>query len=96
MTAHEAIVIGGGHNGLVRAGSLARASREVCKIQGTPILEELELGKHGLELIYHDALWHVPFLAGTAITFYREVERSKSIAQASPEAAAACPHFLEA
>jgi beta-carotene ketolase (CrtO type) len=126
--AYDAIVIGGGHNGLVCAAYLARAGKMVCvlekapllggcattesllpdqpefrfnrgaidliNIQGTPILEDLALERHGLKLIYHDPLWYFPFPDGTAISFYRDVDRTcSSIATVSPEDAEAYGRF---
>lgn len=130
MSSFDAIVIGGGHNGLVCAAYLARANRRVCvleqaevlggcsttesllpekpgfrfnrgaidlaHIQGTPILEELELARHGLKLIYHDPTWYFPFLDGTSVSFFRDIDATcDSIATFSPEDAESYRRFAD-
>jgi beta-carotene ketolase (CrtO type) len=125
---YDAVVIGGGHNGLVCAAYLARAGRRVCvlekasvlggcattesllpshpeyrfnrgaidliNIQGTPILDDLDLASHGLKLIHHDPLWYFPFPDGKAITFYRDIDRTcASIAEISQRDAEAYRRF---
>jgi len=128
MERYDAIIIGGGHNGLVCGAYLARAGKKVCvlekadvlggcatteslfpsrpefrsnrgaidliNIQGTPILNDLELAKYGLELIYHDPLWYFPFPDGSAITAYKDMDRTvESIASISPEDAESYRQF---
>lgn len=128
MSAYDAIIIGGGHNGLVCAAYLARAQQSVCvleqaqvlggcsttesllsdhpefrfnrgaidlaHIQGTPILDELELARHGLKLIYHDPMWYFPFPDGTSVSFFRDIDRTcDSIAAFSPEDAESYRRF---
>ena len=130
MSAYDAIVIGGGHNGLVCAAYLARAHQRVCvleqaqilggcsttesllpdhpefrfnrgaidlaHIQGTPILDELELARHGLELIYHEPTWYFPFPDGTSVSFFRDLDRTcDSIAAFSPEDAESYRRFAD-
>jgi len=63
-----------------------RGAIDLINIQGTPILDDLDLASHGLKLIYHDPLWYFPFRDGSAITFYRDVDRTcESIARVSKE-----------
>jgi len=63
-----------------------RGAIDLINIQGTPILDDLDLAGHGLRLIYHDPLWYFPFPDGSAITFHRDVDRTcASIAEVSQE-----------
>jgi beta-carotene ketolase (CrtO type) len=71
-----------------------RGAIDLINIQGTPILDDLSLASHGLKLIHHDPLWYFPFPDGTAITFYRDIDRTcASIAQISAEDAEAYRRF---
>src|SRR5215470_10994391 len=47
-------------------------------IQGNPLLrnEELKLGKYGLEYIYPDPVFHMPFPDGSFLTQWRDVDRT--------------------
>jgi beta-carotene ketolase (CrtO type) len=127
---YDAIVIGGGHNGLVCAAYLARAQRRVCvleqaqvlggcstteslladhpgfrfnrgaidlaHIQGTPILDELELERHGLKLIYHEPMWYFVFPDGTSVSFFRDINRTcESIGAFSAEDAESYRRFAD-
>ena len=61
-----------------------RGAIDLINIQGTPILDELSLASHGLKLIHHDPLWYFPFPDGSAISFYRDIDRTcASIAKVS-------------
>jgi beta-carotene ketolase (CrtO type) len=71
-----------------------RGAIDLINIQGTPILDDLSLASHGLKLIHHDPLWYFPFPDGTAISFYRDIDRTcASIAEISPEDAEAYRRF---
>lgn len=72
-----------------------RGAIDLAHFQGTSIIDDLELDRHGLELIYHDPLWYFPFPDGTAISFHRDVERTcASIATISPRDADAYREFI--
>ena len=67
---------------------------DLAHIQGTPILEDLELERHGLRMIYHEPGWYFPFPDGTAISIFRDLDRTlHSIASVSPEDADAYRRF---
>lgn len=64
-------------------------------IHQTPIVEELELGAHGLEYCAMDPWAAYPLGDGRAICFHRDLERTcESIAQVSPEDAAGYREFI--
>ncbi len=63
---------------------------------GHPLLDDLDLANHGLKLIYHNPLWYFPFRDGTAITLYRDIDRTcESIAHVSEEDAEGYRRFNE-
>jgi beta-carotene ketolase (CrtO type) len=67
---------------------------DLAHIQGTPILEDLELDRHGLRMIYHEPGWYFPFPDGSAISIFRDLERTcQSIASVSEEDADAYRRF---
>ena len=69
---------------------------DLAHIQGTPILEDLELDRHGLRMIYHDPGWYFPFPDGSAISIFRDLDRTcESIASVSEEDAEAYRGFTE-
>jgi beta-carotene ketolase (CrtO type) len=41
-----------------------------------PVPQELELGKHGLEYLWHEALWFFPYDDGSSWLVWRDVERT--------------------
>jgi phytoene dehydrogenase-like protein len=47
-------------------------------IQSNPLMRnnELELGRHGLKYLYPDPVFTMPFLDGSSITMWRDVERT--------------------
>jgi len=64
-------------------------------INGTPIIQELELEKFGLEYIEIDPWAFAPFPNGNHIIFYRDVDRTaESIAKFSPHDAEAYRRFM--
>lgn len=63
--------------------------------RATPIYDELDLEKHGLEYIEADPWAYFPVPGGPGICFYRDVEKTcASIAAVSPEDAAAYRAFV--
>jgi phytoene desaturase len=124
---YDAIVVGGGHNGLTCAGYLQRAGLRtlvlerrpivggaVCTeeaipgykidvgssahimIHLTPIVQDLELERYGLEYIDMDPFAFYPLLDGSgAIGLYRDVDRTcESIARVAPRDAEAYRAFV--
>ena len=70
---------------------------DLAHIQGTPILEDLELERHGLRMIYHDPAWYFPFPDGSAIGIFRDLDRTcESIASVSEEDADRLPQLQRA
>src|SRR6202163_2367778 len=47
-------------------------------IQSNPLMRnnELELGRHGLKYLYPDPVFTMPFLDGSSITMWRDVEKT--------------------
>ncbi len=71
-----------------------RGAIDLGHIQATPVLEELELERHGLKLIEHEPGWYFPFPDGSAISFYRDLDRTcESIAAVSEADAEAYRRF---
>lgn len=65
-------------------------------INGTPVVQELELEKFGLEYIDVDPWAFAPFPNGNHITFYRDVDRTaESIGRFSPRDAEAYRRFMQ-
>ncbi len=64
-------------------------------IHHTPIVRDLELDKYGLEYIDLDPFMVAPFDDGTAIAFYRDLDKTcESIATVSPRDAEAYRSFI--
>jgi beta-carotene ketolase (CrtO type) len=130
MPEYDIIVIGGGHNGLVCGGYLARAGEKVLVLEkhsviggyitteeaipeapgfrlnigavehgsmlDTPIVDDLELGKFGLEHILREQMYFFPFPDGVAIPIYESVHKTcKAIAEVSPRDAEAYSSFVD-
>ena len=53
-----------------------RGAIDLAHIQGTGILDELELARHGLKLIYHEPMWYFPSPDGTSVSFFRDIDRT--------------------
>ncbi len=123
---YDAIIIGGGHNGLVAAGYLARAGRRVivlerrhvvggacvteeivpgykfsttsymCTLLRPQIIRDLELAKHGFELL-PCPISFTPFTDGShLLTGVGASEDAKSIARFSTHDAETFPRFSSA
>ncbi len=124
---YDAVILGGGHNGLVAACYLARAGFSVCvlerygevggaaiseEIAGAPghvastgsyvlslappkILNELDVWRHGVELIPRNPRSFSPLPGGDdGIVFWEEQDKLLAeIARFSPKDAAAYPHY---
>ncbi|MCS6966440.1 MAG: NAD(P)/FAD-dependent oxidoreductase, partial [Candidatus Kapabacteria bacterium] len=64
-------------------------------IHHTPIVQELELERYGLRYLDLDPFLCAPFEDGTALYFYRDLERTcQSIASMSPEDAERYREFV--
>jgi phytoene dehydrogenase-like protein len=64
-------------------------------INHTPIVADLALEQHGLEYLDLDPLFFSPYLDGSSLTIYRDVERTcESIARISPRDADAYRRFI--
>ncbi len=73
-----------------------RGAIDLGHIQATPVLEDLELARHGLELIEHDPGWYFPFADGSAISIHRDLDRTcASIAAVSEADAEAYRRFVD-
>jgi phytoene dehydrogenase-like protein len=73
-----------------------RGAIDLAHLQGSSIIEDLALERHGLRLIHHDPLWYFPFPDGTAISFFRDVDRTcESIASISDHDAEAYRRFTD-
>lgn len=65
-------------------------------IHHTPVVADLELERYGLEYLDLDPLFFAPFLDGTSLTVYRDVDRTcESIARISPRDAEAYRRFID-
>jgi phytoene desaturase len=65
-------------------------------INHTPIVQELELAKYGLDYIDLDPLFFAPFPDGTHITIWKDVDKTcESIAAVSPADAEAYHQFID-
>lgn len=65
-------------------------------IHHTPIIQDLELEKYGLEYIDIDPLFFAPFPDGTSITVWKDLDKTvESIAQVAPEDAENYRKFIE-
>ncbi len=65
-------------------------------INHTPIVQELELAKYGLDYIDLDPLFFAPFSDGTHITIWKDVDKTcESIAAVSPADAEAYRQFID-
>jgi len=86
---YDVVVIGAGHNGLTAAAYLARAklrtlvverrpvaSFEHVQIHWTPVLEELDLARFGLEYLEPDPAYLMILPEGRSLPIYRDVERT--------------------
>lgn len=110
---YDAIVAGGGHNGLVCAAHLARAGRRVVVVERRErtggildgvvstigrlrpgIVSELQLERHGLELVRPDVRMLALRDGGPPLTFWADPARTaEELAAVSPEDASAYPQF---
>ncbi len=80
---------------LVEGFRLDTCSSYHVVINGTPVVQDLELEKFGLEYLDIDPWGFAPFPNGNHIIFYRDVDRTAdTIARFSPRDAEAYRHFM--
>jgi len=122
-SSYDAVIVGGGHNGLTTAAYLAKAGRKVLVLERRHVLggaavseelypgftfsvcsylvslfrphiiRELELARHGLEIIPCDCSF-VPFPDGRSLARWGDPERTRrELAQFSPRDAEVYPEF---
>jgi phytoene dehydrogenase-like protein len=123
-TTYDAVIIGGGHNGLVAACYLAKAGFEVCVLEryhevgGAAISEEmipgyifstgsyvlslmpqkilgdLDLFEHGIELLFRNPRFFMPFPDGNYLSAWEDAERSREVVRRfSPKDAENLRHY---
>ena len=69
---------------------------ELLGFHEQPVYKDLELERHGLELIENDPFFFIPFADGSSIFIYRDVERTvESIGAVAPEDAQAYRDYVE-
>lgn len=69
---------------------------ELLGFQEQPVYRDLELWRHGLELIENDPFFFMPFLDGSHVFIYRDVERTvESIGAVSPADAQAYRRYVD-
>ncbi|KAE9020836.1 Pyridine nucleotide-disulfide oxidoreductase domain-containing protein 2 [Phytophthora fragariae] len=91
----DAIVVGGGHNGLVAAAYLAKAGKSVCVLEKRHIIiKDLDLHRHGLEVFVRDPSSFTPTRDGRSLILGSDMQKSQaSIAQFSTADAEAYPVY---
>lgn len=107
MSSYDAIIIGGGHNGLVTAAYLGKAGLKVLVLERRPevgggaateeahpgfkyascahscgllhpqVRKDLELAKHGVELVPLNPVLFAPSTDGRALTFWNDPRRTQ-------------------
>lgn len=124
-TRYDAVIVGGGHNGLIAAWYLARSGQRVLVVDrraiiggacvteevwpgyygstcaynlyglAPKVIDEMELFRHGLEIIPLSPRVFWPFLDGRAIFIWDDDARNQAeIAKLSPRDAARYPDYL--
>ena len=104
MQNYDAIVVGGGHNGLTCAAYLAKAGRKTLVLERrhqvggaavTEVIQELELAKHGLHLIPYESSF-CPMENGDSFAAYPdEASTRQELLRHSKHDAEAMPRFTQ-